>query len=176
MTQKAAASLSSSLFARKGKASPASLLISEMEAANGSAAPGRVNGSARRRPKADADLPLLAYVEAQTGEAQTGEAESENDNESGEDLAAAAETVIQADAVAQPAPKADLPPAASLLDRGAKPLRRANGSAPAEESCTTPESVAPVCAEADEVPMKRVTIRSRPIREVVRNTRRIQQV
>ena len=142
MTQKAAASLSSSLFARKGKASPASLLISEMAAANGGAVPGRPNGSAPRKPKAEADLPLLAYVEAQT---EGGH--SENDNESGEALTATAETGIAAQAAGaaaqpSPVPKADLPPAASLLDRGARPLRRANGSAPAAaESSDPPQAV-----------------------------------
>lgn len=136
MTQKAAASLSSSLFARKGKASPASLLISEMEAANGAAPSGKpaANGSARRKPKAQADLPLLAFVEAQT--------EPANESESDGEALAAAPNGSAAEAGTAEAPKvdkADLPPAASLLDRGARPLRRANGRKPGmpEETAAT---------------------------------------
>src|SRR3546814_16039255 len=88
MTQQKAASLTSGLFARKGKASPASLLISELEASgmaapgapvndsdqngsgqNGSGANGNgVNGAAafngRRRPRSAPALPLLAFVAA----------------------------------------------------------------------------------------------------------------
>ncbi len=151
MTQKAAASLSSSLFARKGKASPASLLISEMEAANATnGASGRpaANGSARRRPKAEADLPLLAYVDAQSEDAV-----SENDNQAEAPPAEPAEIVIDAASAEQDAPdkaakaprasKADLPPAASLLDRGARPLRRTNGHATAvPEEASGPQPAA----------------------------------
>jgi hypothetical protein len=102
MSQQKAASLTSSLFARKGKASPASLLISELDSVSaGGAVPAATkaaaNGSARRKPKTSAELPLLAFVEAQV------------DAEVGTDLGAA-----------EPAP------AASLLERGARSLRRAD--------------------------------------------------
>ena len=107
MTQQKAASLSSSLFAHKGKASPASLLISELETAG--AASGRAGGhNGRRKPKPPAELPLLAFVEAQAVEEAGGE-------EVGDDEAATA------------APAGEPAPAASLLERGARSLRRANG-------------------------------------------------
>src|SRR3546814_12407015 len=72
------------LFARKGRASPASLLISELEtgdaetpeapegkghrhAVNGPTFNGRAGeANGRRKPKPAADLPLLAFVEAPT--------------------------------------------------------------------------------------------------------------
>lgn len=119
MTQQKAASLTSNLFARKGKASPAGALISEMEAAGtegfdpsgrdaATGAKARVaglNGAAgRRKPKAPAELPLLAFVEAQP---VSGE---------GEPAAEAASATA-----------AEVPPAASLLERGAQSLRRTNG-------------------------------------------------
>src|SRR3546814_10320729 len=66
MTQQKAASLTSGLFARKGKASPASLLISELEASGMAAPEAPANGSGngangaaafngRRRPRAAPD-------------------------------------------------------------------------------------------------------------------------
>src|SRR3546814_18468257 len=108
------------LFARKGRASPASLLISELEtgdaetpeapegkghrhAVNGPTFNGRAGeANGRRKPKPAADLPLLAFVEAQT---------------------AAADSAPE-DAVA---PAVEPAPAASLPDRGARALPRVNG-------------------------------------------------
>ncbi|MGD1877967.1 MAG: SPOR domain-containing protein [Kiloniellaceae bacterium] len=155
MTQQKAASLTRSLFARKGKASPASLLISEMQAsgvdtlerepyeqdlvdrqplradddpaaetapvakaANGKAA-GLKGAAGRRKAKAEAELPLLAFVEAQ---AANGESEP--------------------DAVPEAPRAAELPPAASLLERGAQSLRRTNGRA-ALVVAGPPKSAAP---------------------------------
>jgi hypothetical protein len=149
MTQQKAASLTSSLFARKGKASPARLLISEMEgaetdtldpaetvaataaaaqaaslAASGAAAGAAgkangVNGAARRKAKAaEAELPLLAFVEAQDATAEAASAERAGPKENG---------MVDDDAGAGSA--GDLPPAASLLERGAQSLRRTNGRA-----------------------------------------------
>src|SRR3546814_8333761 len=92
MSQQKAASLTSSLFARKGRASPASLLISELEtgdaetpeapegkghrpAVNGPTFNGRAGEAhGRRKPKPAADLPLLAFVEI--GRAHTSELQS----------------------------------------------------------------------------------------------------
>ncbi|GAB4365729.1 MAG: hypothetical protein Kow00114_23190 [Kiloniellaceae bacterium] len=143
MTQQKAASLTSSLFARKGKASPARLLISELEgaetetldpaetaaataaaaqAASAAAAGARangVNGAARRKPKsAEADLPLLAFVEAQSGAEQSA-----------------------AEEPAAKEPAGDLAPAASLLERGAQSLRRSNGRT--VEGLAVPAAAAP---------------------------------
>src|SRR5512138_2989677 len=129
MSQQKAASLTSNLFARKGKASPASLLISELEA-GGAETPvaatshGTANGrsganGSRRKPKPVEDLPLLAFVEAQGADATTAAAEA--------------------------APPVDEPaPAASLLERGARSWRRANGHAavpePAPAAVEQPEA------------------------------------
>jgi len=135
MTQQKAASLSSSLFAHKGKASPASLLISELEAAGAesfgpggqaAAANGRAGGHhGRRKPKPPAELPLLAFVEAQAPEEAGGE-------ESGDEAATAA-------------PAGEPAPAASLLERGARALRRTNGGR--NGLANGPESAVPPAAE-----------------------------
>src|SRR3546814_15479019 len=86
MSQQKAASLTSSLFARKGRASPASLLISELEtgdaetpeapegkghrhAVNGPTFNGRAGqANTRRKPQPAADLPVRAFAEAQRTE------------------------------------------------------------------------------------------------------------
>jgi len=134
MSQKAAASLTSSLFARKGKASPASLLISELEAAGAEAAeagtPAAANARAgaangRRRPKPVPDLPLLAYVEAQ-------EAADEAANDTAD------ERLVDA----APKPEVDLPPAASLLEHGTRSLRRVNGHGASKGAPEMPEAPA----------------------------------
>jgi hypothetical protein len=135
MTQQKAASLTSSLFARKGKASPASQLISELEAAGtesfdpsgrdaaagAKARAAGLNGAAgRRKPKAAAELPLLAFVEAQAA----GEAEAAPEGA----VAADGDSAVPAPTPA-PAPAVEPAPAASLLERGAQSLRRTNGHA-----------------------------------------------
>lgn len=164
MTQQKAASLTSSLFARKGKASPARLLISELEgaeadtldpaetaaataaaaqAASATSAAGKakgVNGAARRKPK-EAELPLLAFVEAQSG----GEASGVE--------AYGGETPGMENAIAKE-PAGELPPAASLFERGAQSLRRSNGraveaiSVPAEAAARAVVTAAPAAASA----------------------------
>jgi hypothetical protein len=144
MTQQKAASLTSNLFARKGKASPAGALISEMEAAGtegfdpsgrdaATGAKARVaglNGAAgRRKPKAPAELPLLAFVEAQP---VSGE---------GEPAAEAASATA-----------AEVPPAASLLERGVQSLRRTNGhssAVPAAPCQAAPQPAASGAAAAN---------------------------
>lgn len=139
MSQQKAASLTSSLFARKGKASPASLLISELEAAGaGSVAPagsytaanGRstVNGS-RRKPKPVEELPLLAFVEAQAAGADT-----------------AADPAETAPPAVEPAP------AASLLERGARAWRRANGHAAAVPGSAATPAEEPLSVAAGQPP------------------------
>ncbi|WP_420347160.1 SPOR domain-containing protein [Pelagibius sp.] len=75
MTQAKAASLTSALFARKGAASPASLVIAELQADEeteslpGGKRKGRGRDSSERRqarlPEIEQELPLLAFVDAQ---------------------------------------------------------------------------------------------------------------
>ncbi|MEO3429136.1 SPOR domain-containing protein [Pelagibius sp. CAU 1746] len=138
MTQHKAASLTSNLFARKGRASPASLLIAEIEGAPleerklkpKRAAEGvrRMNlSAAARKAKEPEELPLLAFVEAQAGE-------RENDGVQGTQTAEPREPEEKAErtAAVPVAETADEPsPPASLLDRGARALRQANGRRPA---------------------------------------------
>lgn len=80
MTQAKAASLTSALFARKGAASPADLVIAELEDGSGGKVPTRKarskergGESAQRKkaklPEVEQELPLLAFVDAQTSEA-----------------------------------------------------------------------------------------------------------
>jgi len=161
MTQQKAASLTSSLFARKGKASPASLSISELQNDDAEAespaiiAPvGNANGiygtgikipvselsgvTGRKKAIApEVELPLLAFVEAQI---------------------AANPVVVEADEpettakAATPVPSAnELRPAASLLDRGlqAAPGTKAGAEVSAAESTSPAESEkqAPIEAE-----------------------------
>lgn len=148
MSQHKAASLTSNLFARKGRASPASLLIAEIEgtepeerplkpkrAANG-ARKIELNGSGAKKAKEPEELPLLAFVEAQAVESEK--------NAPGKPKAA----------VSQEAAEEPRPPA-SLLDRGARALRQANGrSAPAESlapAAAGDEAAQPVDVVAAEV-------------------------
>ncbi len=81
MTQAKAASLTSALFARKGAASPADLVIAELEEGTGAKASTRKarskergGESAQRKkarlPEVEQELPLLAFVDAQTSEAE----------------------------------------------------------------------------------------------------------
>lgn len=81
MTQAKAASLTSALFARKGAASPADLVIAELEEGAGAKASKRKarskergGESAQRKkaklPEVEQELPLLAFVDAQTSEAE----------------------------------------------------------------------------------------------------------
>ncbi|MGF1628391.1 MAG: SPOR domain-containing protein [Kiloniellaceae bacterium] len=149
MTQQKAASLTNSLFAHKGKASPASMLISELEAAGtGSFDPsGRdaaagakvrsagLNGvGGRRKPKPPAELPLLAFVEAQFADEEDAAAPAAAGSKAGEAAAPAVEPA----------------PAASLLERGGESLRRTNGrasSAAAEPSRPVPPKQAAAASE-----------------------------
>lgn len=79
MTQAKAASLTSALFARKGAASPADLVIAELEEGTGAKASTRKarskergGESAQRKkarlPEVEQELPLLAFVDAQTSD------------------------------------------------------------------------------------------------------------
>lgn len=140
MSQHKAASLTGNLFARKGRASPASLLIAEIEgsdpeerelkpkhAANG-ARKIELNGNAARaakKAKEAEDLPLLAFVEAQAAEAD--------------------KSVPEKPEAAEPEEAAEEPrPPASLLDRGARALGQANGRrVPAEPKAPQPSAVVP---------------------------------
>ncbi len=158
MTQHKAASLTSNLFARKGRASPASLLIAEIEgaapeerelkpkrAANG-VRKIELNGHAAKKAKEAEELPLLAFVEAQAAEEEkvaAGKTEAGKPRETAEADAAAPE----AGALEEPRPPA------SLLDSGARALRQANGrrvpakpEGPAAAENDTPEPATPVTA------------------------------
>ncbi len=161
MTQQKAASLTSSLFARKGKASPASLLISELQnddaeaespaiiatVGNGNGTYGtgikipvsELSGVTGRKKATvpEVELPLLDFVEAQI---------------------AANPVVVEADEpettakAATPVPSAKgLRPAASLLDRGleAAPGTKGRTEVSATESTGPAESdkQAPIEAE-----------------------------
>lgn len=151
MAQHKAASLTSGLFARKGRASPASLLIAEMEVStpeirdlqpkHGPDAPAKLNlnGSAaalKKGPKArePEELPLLAFVEAQVAEEV---AEQRAEAQAGGAAPARAEGEDAAAKVA-----GELPPAASLLDSTAQALRQANGRGPATAGGVLPAVVA----------------------------------
>lgn len=83
MTQAKAASLTNELFARKGTASPASLVIAELKEEGGDTPSlpaqrnkGRGSESSERKkaslPQIEQDLPLLAFVDAQTAKDGTG--------------------------------------------------------------------------------------------------------
>ena len=157
MTQHKAAALTSSLFARKGRASPASLLIADLEeagphrpttgqvseaapepfeeAANGPMNRGAINSGAipvaalngaagRRKAKPQAaELPLLAFVEAQAAADAEGRADGAAESDPPE-----AETARRAAVV----PQDELRPAASLLERPSPVLRRATDPAAAQ--------------------------------------------
>jgi len=161
MTREKAASLTSSLFAHKGKASPASLLISELQqddaeavrpaiivgVGNGKGAFGTGNkiqvselsgATARKKAAApEVELPLLAFVEAQIAANPVGGEAEETD------ATAPADTT---------APSArELRPAASLLDRGLQPASGKNGeievSAAEATGLAEPEESSPIEAE-----------------------------
>lgn len=102
MTQAKAASLTSALFARKGAASPADMVIADLEDGAGGEVPPRKARSkergaesAQRRkaqlPEVEQELPLLAFVDAQTveeglveeGSAEEGLIEEEEPTEQG---------------------------------------------------------------------------------------------
>ncbi len=171
MSQQKAASLTSSLFARKGRASPASLVISELESdtPSGSAeAPPQhlhaahegeamklsalaLNGHAGRRKarESEGELPLLAYVEARVAAEAAPDAATEAPAEaSGGTPAGDAGTA--AEAAEGEAPAGERPPAASLLDRGARALRKTNGRR-ATGGEAVPAGTAPSLPEAPAV-------------------------
>lgn len=161
MTQQKAASLTSSLFAHKGKASPASLLISELQqddaeavrpaiivgVGNGKGAFGTGNkipvselsgATARKKAAApEVDLPLLAFVEAQIAANPVGGEAEETD------------ATAAADSTAPSAKQ--LRPAASLLDSGLQPASGKNGeigvSAAEATGLAEPEELSPIEAE-----------------------------
>ncbi|GAB4233933.1 MAG: hypothetical protein Tsb0032_39580 [Kiloniellaceae bacterium] len=153
MSQHKAASLTSNLFACKGRASPASMLIAELEGVApeeiAAKSPGpqpkpgsnghlklNLNGSsaAKTAKAAEPELPLLAFVEAQAAvetaaDVSADPAEDTTVDDGGE---RAAEVAVHATSPAfsgeTPEEPSEPRPPASLLDSGARALRKANGA------------------------------------------------
>ena len=174
MSQAKAASLTSALFARKGAASPASLVIAELQADEeteslpGGKRKGRGRDSSERRqarlPEIEQELPLLAFVDAQrANDGQTPEAVHTEAAHTGEDgpvgtdgATGAAEDDTEAqgpddtltDRVGERNGEAS--PAASLLDR--RPLGlRSEGEGPPEAAPPSSEAPEPETAEVGAV-------------------------
>ena len=184
MTQAKAASLTNELFARKGTASPASLVIAELKEDGGDAASmpaqrnkGRGSESSERRkaslPEIEQDLPLLAFVDAQT--AKDGPGDSALDFAQGETDTGGRGLRVE---------EGTLDPAGSLLvhrplafrvtadgevdgsDEGmgepepaveAKPAAAPNGAAPAQETPAAETVFEEVADDRGAVPAEAVT-------------------
>ncbi len=144
MTHAKAASLTSALFAKKGAASPASLLIAEIDedaedepSLPRTAVRGRGKAASQRKkaslPEIEQDLPLLAFVEAQAADdeaaraaddktvtekaaaAQAGPAKGDAVNTTVDDVAVVDAAAAQGKQPARDDQKVEPSPAASLL-------------------------------------------------------------
>ena len=154
MSQRKAASLTSSLLARKGRASPAGSLVSELGEGSGqgsndgprldlqnahagesmklSALKLKGQAGANKPNDPEVQLPLLAFVEAQSAAdpVETVQVEAV-EVETVEVETVEVETVIEA---AEEEPPRESTPAASLVDRGARTLRRGGAHHPSDEA------------------------------------------
>lgn len=155
MTQAKAASLTNELFARKGTASPASLVIAELKEEGGDAPSlpaqrnkGRGSEASERKkaslPEIEQDLPLLAFVDAQSAkDGAGGNAHGETDagGSGGRGLRGEEGALDPAGSLLVHRPLAFRMTAAGEVDdtdaptpaAEASPAAAANGAAPAQE-------------------------------------------